>query len=219
VTVPDLAGQTEDEAIATLDQVDLVLDVGDTVTSDTVPSGHIASQDPAPGEQVVPGTSVLIHLSAGPATIDLAKLNLIGSSPDAAEETLTSLGVSVTFGETGPTDVPEGRVAALDPPDRVRPGETVTLLISKGNKVQIPRDIQGGPLQAAITTLEQLGFTVANTYAVPRSVLTSAGIDPEQAGIEDGDVVGIQDNGADFGAWLPPGTSVSLVYYDASLEG
>jgi hypothetical protein len=50
-------------------------------------------------------------------------------------------------------------------------------------------------------------------------VLVEAGIVPEEAGIEDGDVVGIQDNGADFGAWLPSGTSVSLVYYDASLEG
>jgi len=219
VTVPELVGLTQDEATANLDQLDLVLDVGDTVASDSVPLGHIADQDPAPGEQVVPGTAVLVHLSAGPAFIDLAKLDLIGSEPEAAEETLTSLGLSVILDETGSADVPEGLVAALDPPDRVRPGDTVTLLVSMGNKVQIPREIQSGPLEAAIAKLEQLGFNVANTYPVPKSVLTNAGIDPEQAGIEDGDVVGIQDNGADFGAWLPPGTSVSLVYYDASLEG
>jgi serine/threonine-protein kinase len=217
--VPELVGLTQDEATANLDQLDLVLDVGDTVASDSVPLGHIADQDPAPGEQVAPGTAVLVHLSAGPAFIDLAKLDLIGSEPEAAEETLTSLGLSVILDETGSADVPEGLVAALDPPDRVRPGDTVTLLVSMGNKVQIPREIQSGPLEAAIAKLEQLGFNVANTYPVPKSVLTNAGIDPEQAGIEDGDVVGTQDNGADFGAWLPPGTSVSLVYYDASLEG
>ena len=219
IAVPELLGMTEDEATATLDQLDLVLDLGDAVTSDNVPAGRVVDQDPAPGEQVAPGTAVLVHLSAGPATIDLAKLDVIGAEPQTAEERLRSLGLEVALGETGSAKVPEGRVAALDPPDRVRPGDTVTILVSVGNKVQIPREIQGGPLEAAVSTLERLGFHIAHTYAVPRSVLVEAGIVPEEAGIEDGDVVGIQDNGADFGAWLPPGTSVSLVYYDASLQG
>lgn len=219
VAVPELLGTTEDEATAALDQLDLVLDLGDAVTSDDVPAGRVVDQDPAPGVQVAPGTAVLVHLSAGPAAIDLAKLGVIGSDPQAAEERLRSLGLDVTFGETSSTEVREGLVAALDPADRVRPGDTVTILVSMGNKVQIPREIQGGPLEAAVTTLERLGFHVAHTYAVPRGVLIEAGIVPEEAGIEDGDVVGIQDNGADFGAWLPPGTSVSLVYYDASLQG
>ncbi len=219
VAVPELLGMTEDEATAALDQLDLVLDLGDAVTSDDVPAGRVIDQDPAPGEQVAPGTAVLVHLSAGPAAIDLAKLEVIGSEPQAAEEKLRSLGLDVTFGEISSTEVSEGLVAALDPPGRVRPGDTVTILVSVGNRVQIPREIQGGPLEAAVSTLERLGFHVAHTYAVPRNVLVEAGIVPEEAGIEDGDVVGIQDNGADFGAWLPPGTSVSLVYYDASLEG
>jgi len=219
VAVPELLGMTEHEATAALDQLDLVLDLGDAVTSDNVPAGRVVSQDPAHGERVAPGTAVLVHLSAGPAAIDLEKLGVIGSDPRAAEERLRSLGLDVTFGEIGSTEVREGLVAALDPPGQVRPGDTVTILVSMGNKVQIPREIQGGPLQAAVSALEQLGFQIAHTYAVPRSVLIEAGIVPEEAGIEDGDVVGIQDNGADFGAWLPPGTSVSLVYYDASLEG
>lgn len=218
IVVPDLIGMTEEEALDALDPIGLVLDANGSMPSDTIEAGRIAEQDPQPGEQVEPGSAVLVHLSSGPPTVDLASLDLIGADPDAAEEALISRGLKVARGEIGSADVPEGRVAALDPSDSARPGDTVTLLVSVGDKVQIPREIQGGPLDDAVATLEGLGLTVANTFPVSRAVIEGAGVDLEAAGIEDGDVVGIQDNGADFGAWVPPGTSVSLVYFDASQE-
>jgi hypothetical protein len=93
----------------------------------------------------------------------------------------------------------------------------VTIFVSVGDKVQVPASIQGAPLPEATAEVEAAGLVVANTIPVPRQTIEDFGIDLEEAQIEDGDVVGIQDNGATFGAWLPPGTSVTLVYYDASL--
>ena len=75
----------------------------------------------------------------------------------------------------------------------------------------------GLPWTKVVVGLEQDGLVVAGTVYAARSLIEEFGIDLEAAGIVDGDVVGLQDHGATFGAWVPAGTSVTLVIYDDEL--
>ena len=63
-TVPDVTGMTPDKARAALQEFGLRISVG-SEHSDSVPSGQIISQDPAPGETVDEGTIVRVNVSIG----------------------------------------------------------------------------------------------------------------------------------------------------------
>ncbi|HEY7031262.1 MAG TPA: Stk1 family PASTA domain-containing Ser/Thr kinase [Thermomicrobiales bacterium] len=220
VAVPSLVGLAVDDARDSLDRIDLVLEVGNDETSEEVPAGNVSSQDPAPGVEVDPGTSVRVNLSTGPAAIDLASFDPADADPDDLEERLRSSGLDVARRQESSADVAEGRVIRLEPGDSAKPGDTVTIVVSAGNKVQIPADLQGTPVEEAKAKLEALGLTVANEVPVSQQVIVDAGIaDLAQAGIEDQDVVGIQDSGATFGGFVASGAEVILVYYDAQLDG
>jgi len=88
--------------------------------------------------------------------------------------------------------------------------------VSVGNQVQIPTDIFGSPVENVARQLERLGLRVTNQYPADRETVESFGIDLDEAGIEQGDVVGIQGTAPEinFGAWVRPNAEVDLVYYD-----
>jgi predicted Ser/Thr protein kinase len=216
VTVPSLIGLTTDEATSKLDALGLVLEVGDRETSDEISEGSISSQSPEAGAEVVAGASVRVNLSSGPAAIDLGSFEPSGADPADLEERLRSAGLNVDRRDEPSADVADGRVIRLEPGDTARPGDTVTMVVSVGNRVQIPPEIQGTPREEAKATLEDLGLKVVNEIGVSRQVINDAGIENlEEAGIEDQDVVGIQDHGATFGGYVEPGAEVTLIYYDA----
>jgi serine/threonine-protein kinase len=214
---PALTGLTLQDAQAEARKAGIELVQRDPETSDTVEQGHILSQEPNAGEPVS-DAKVAITLSAGPGNIDLAALQLVGQPVDTAQSLLEKHDLTVRRQEQGDASAPEGQVIGSDPKDSAPVGSTVTLIVSMGDKVQIPPDIQGGPLDAAVQSLEAAGFVISQKIPVSAATIESFNINLQAAGIEDGDVVGIQDNGASFGAWLPPGTSVTLVYYDSSLK-
>jgi serine/threonine-protein kinase len=217
VIVPDLRGSAVDDAIARLDSLGLVLEYGDQEASEDVPEGNISRQEPEANTEVSAGTAVRINRSTGPATIDLAKLDLVGIDYAAARQTLENRGLVVDRYDERSADYDTGTVVRLEPGDSARPGDTVTLVISAGNMVQIPGDLQGMPRDQARTALENLGLTIANEFGVSEQTIHDAGIDNlTDAGIEDGDVVGIQDSNATFGGFVEPESSVTLIYYDES---
>jgi serine/threonine-protein kinase len=217
IIAPALTGLTLEDAQSAAKKAGVELVQSDPETSDTVEQGHVLSQDPNAGEPVS-NAKIAITLSAGPGDIDLTTLQLAGQSADAAQSLLEEHHLTVRRQEQGDASVPEGQVVGTDPEDSAPAGSTVTLIVSMGDKVQIPPQIQGGPLDDAAQTLESAGFVISQKIPVSATTIESFGIDLQTAGIADGDVVGIQDNGASFGAWLPPGTSVTLVYYDSSLK-
>lgn len=215
VIVPDVRNATIDDARATLDSLGLVLEYGDTEVSDDVPEGNISSQEPRANTEVEIGTAVRVNRSKGPTTINLAELNLIGNEYAAARQTLENMGLAVDRYDEPSKETPSGNVIRLEPADSARPGDTVTLVISAGDMVQIPGNLQGMPLDQARTELENLGLTVANEFGVSEQTIRDAGIDPlSDAGIDNGDVVGIQDSNATFGGFVEPESSVTLIYYD-----
>ncbi|MFL5760827.1 MAG: Stk1 family PASTA domain-containing Ser/Thr kinase [Thermomicrobiales bacterium] len=217
VQVPALANLTIDDARATVEPLGLSIEESGTAPSGEVAEGQIIDQQPAAGETLPAGSAIQVTTSSGSGTVNIQDMKLFGLPADDAQALLEGKGLTVQRQEQASTEVPEGKVITTEPNDEARPEDTVTLVVSVGDKIQIPREIQGAPLGEAVAQLEQEGFAITDQIPVSKAHIESFGIDLDAAGIVDHDVVGVQDNGANFGAWLPPGTSISLVYYDASM--
>ena len=214
--VPDLVGRTLGEAEALAAAEDLRLVEGQPTPSDDFPSGTVVFQEPPPGATLPPGSTVSVRLSSGPEEIDLGALDLVGQPAAEAASVLGDLGLAVARTEIGSPDVPEGNVVAIEPDDSALPGETVTLRVSVGDRVQIPPDIFGSPVESVARQLERLGLRVGLRLTADRATVESFGVDLEAAGIEPGDVVGVQGATPDIaiGAWVRPNAQVDLVSYD-----
>jgi hypothetical protein len=214
--VPDVVGRTLAEAETLLAEQDLQVVEGEAAPSDDFPPGAVVFQEPPPGATLPPGSTVSVRLSSGPEEIDLGDLDLLGQPAEEAAAILGELGLAVSRVEIGSPEVPEGSVVSIDPDGFAVPGETVALRVSVGNRVQIPTEIFGSPVDDVARQLERLGLRVANRYPVDAETVQSFDIDLDEAGIQNGDVVGVQGSAPeiDFGAWVRPNAEVDLVYYD-----
>jgi serine/threonine-protein kinase len=129
VAVPNVRGQTEEDAISILEDAGFVVDVAD-VPSDTVDEGIVISQDPAEGSEAEPGDTITISVSTGPAETEMP--NVIGENADAAQAQLEDMGLNVT---QVPADEdcgqPPGTVCDQDPAEGtpVTSGDSVTLFV------------------------------------------------------------------------------------------
>jgi serine/threonine-protein kinase len=217
--VPDFVGRTISEAGALAASVGLTIEIGPYLPSDRYPYDQIVVQDPPPGDGVEPGSSILVQPSSGPASVNVGGMNLVGMPVNQAERALQDAGLAVQRVEIGSRDVPEGSVAAVEPSGDAYPGDTVVLKVSVGDKVQIPIDIQSIPVDEAAKRLRELGFRVGEKLGADRKTIEASGIDLGAAGIEDQDVVGVQGRGANFGAWMKPGSSIDLVFFDRKAGG
>ncbi len=220
-TAPNLVGLTVDAARAALASEGLSINVTtETRFSDTVPADAIAQQDPPAGMEIARGGVVAVIRSRGAANIDLSRLGLIGLPTDQAIAAVEGAGLRVVQAPIGSPTVPFGAVAQTDPAGVVPPGSTVTLLVSQGDTILLPTGIFGENGETATTQLTEAGFVIGGGDTANRAAIEAAGVDLAAAGIEDGDVVGVQnaDGTANFGAWLPPGTELTLVTYDASRD-
>ncbi len=220
-TAPDLIGMTIDEARAALANEGLSITVtSETRYSDTVPVDGIAQQDPPAGMAIDRGGRVVVIRSRGPAQFDLGTLNLIDRPADEAVATLTAAGLQPVQAQVGSPTVPLGSVAQIDPTGPVPPGSSVTVFVSQGDTILIPVSAFGENRDTVAAQLADAGFVIAGNDTADRAAIETAGVDLTVYGIEDGDVVGVQnaDGTANFGVWLPPGTELTLVSYDASRD-
>ena len=218
VAVPDLTGMTLDEATDAVNARGLLLAQTESVFSEAVPVDAVAEQDPPAETPIDQGSTVYVKLSRGSPRVDLRALDLVGRAPDEAEALLRAQDLGVVREEVPSRDVPPGGVVGTDPANHATVGDTVVLQVSAGDRVRIPPEIQGQPLDQVARQLERLGLRVGNRFPVDRATIERFGIDLAAAGIGDQDVVGVQGEGVDFGAWVTPGTSVDLVYYDRGLD-
>ena len=144
-TVPDLVNLTQAEAQTAADGAGLVLVVGGTETSTTVPAGSVISQDPAAGDKVDKGATVTVVVSSGtptptatptpttsPTTTGVSVPNVYGMQSSAAEQELTALGLQAAYRTKPNTGQPSGTVVNIRPDAGtvVQPGSTVLLVIA-----------------------------------------------------------------------------------------
>jgi hypothetical protein len=218
VEVPKLVGLSQSRAKETAEASGLTIEVAERRPGDATDQNKILEQNPEEGATVEAGTTISVVLSTGPNAVDLSKIGLVGLPQDQATARLNQLGFEAAIAEEASTEVEAGSVIRIDPDGQAQPGETVTVYVSVGDQIYISPDLQGQPLDTVISTLENDGIEVTNQIGVPAATIEGAGLDLEASGIDDRDVVGIQDNDATFGIWLPRGTEVTLVYYDATQD-
>jgi len=135
IDVPDLVGQTQANAQATLEAVGLAVGSVTSQSSETVPAGVVLSQDPSDCLACAfPGDPVDLVVSSGPAPIDVP--NVVGQSQSSAESTLVAAGLTPgNVASQSSETVPAGAVLSQDPSSCLAcalPGDPVDLVVSSG---------------------------------------------------------------------------------------
>ena len=161
--VPNVVGQTVDQAVADLQAEDFKADI--QRENDEAEPGTVFRQDPAGGEEADEGSTVAIVASEGPATEPVPQVT--GLTEADARGQLSEAGFEVNAVEVF-SEEEEGTVVAQNPAadteaDR---GSSVRINVSKGpGEVTVP-DLVGQTEDEAKEQLQQLGLQ-ANVDMVP----------------------------------------------------
>ena len=157
VTVPDVVGAREADAISTIRAAGLVPNAVDIFSE--APSGTVIAQDPKGGTSIVRGSPVRVNISKGEQTIGMP--NVIGQSYDSAAEQLRRAGFNPVRRDVDASE-PEGTVVDQDPqPGSLHPpGTRVTVSVSTGQSTTAIPDVRGLDESSAQATLENEGWEV-----------------------------------------------------------
>ena len=163
--VPELAGVTEDRALAAVEEFDW--DVQTTLErSDEEPQeGNVIRTSPAPGEQLAEGEPLFVVISNGPELRQLPELR--GMKMPEAREVLGRLRLEVST--TDPAydeEIPPGSVAswavrgddAKRAGDDVLPGTEIRLTPSQGPAPRSVPDLRTLSVAQARSQLDELGL-------------------------------------------------------------
>jgi serine/threonine-protein kinase len=131
VAVPDVLFQTQESAVGELEQAGLAANVVEVASDEA--AGLVLDQDPEPGTEVDPGSTVTISVSTGPPpTVQVP--SVLDLDEQTAIATLEEQGFSVDVQET-PVLNPENDGFVQDqlpgPGEEVDPGATVTIFVGR----------------------------------------------------------------------------------------
>ncbi|APX34791.1 protein kinase [Brachybacterium sp. P6-10-X1] len=176
VPVPELAGQTEEDASSLLDDAGLEGEFTSAESQD-VDEGVVIESTPGEGEEVAVGSTVEVTVSAGPEAVTVPD-DLVGMTRDEAESALADVGLVMVEGE--PEDAPQekGTVTGATPQGgaSAEKGSEVEVRFASGD-VEVP-NVEGTDVDQATETLEGSGFEVPEpseketTDADPGTVLS-----------------------------------------------
>jgi len=159
VQVPDLSGQTANDAQATVQRLGLTLAPvpQQREVDDESQVGRVLSQDPAAGQFLNPGTPVLLTIGRQRETLRVP--DVVGQDRSTATTTLEGVGLRVTVSEVDDSR-PAGTVTDTSPGSgaTVPRNSSVTLEVSRGNRLSVPSVVGQSP-SAAAQTLSRAGFT------------------------------------------------------------
>lgn len=133
-TVPNVVGQAQATAQANIAAASFTVGVMTDQYSPTVPAGSVMSQNPVGGTLAVPGSSVSLVVSIGPAPAGTVP-NVVGQPQANAEADITASGFAVgTVGGQYSATVPFGIVIGQDPAAGTiaTVGSPVNLVVSLG---------------------------------------------------------------------------------------
>lgn len=130
ITVPDLKGKSADDAQKALSEAGLNGQQGDTVFSDDVPEGMVASQETSAGSAANKGDTVVFHLSKGSEKVTIP--NVVGMTQSQATSKLESAGFAVSTTTETNKDVEKGNVSKQSKTGTAAKGTTITITISSG---------------------------------------------------------------------------------------
>lgn len=213
VTVPDLVGQTEQEARATLALLSLDLEVKEASPNEgkDPKAGQIVRHTPEAGVRVAKGTKIIVYVHGTPPGVDVP--SVVGKTRSEAEDILRRAGFKVQFTEAQSEAVEIGKVISQNPAaaSRLEKGQLVMLTVSGGKGQQAVPDLKELPVAMAREQLKKLGLELV--------VLEVA-----QPGFRSGDPVTVLRQEPQAGSKLSVGSRVTVfvpipVPGDASQNG
>ena len=156
VSAPDLKGKSADDAQKALSQAGLSGKQGDTVYSDDVAEGAVASQDTSAGSKANKGDTIVYHLSKGTEKVSIP--NVVGMTQANATSKLENAGFSVNVATSASDDVDKGNVIKQSDTGTAKKGSTITITVSSGaSSVEVP-NVVGKTESDAGSALEKAGF-------------------------------------------------------------
>jgi serine/threonine-protein kinase len=144
--VPDVVGQPQDQAAATLRAAGFEVSTTEREDADAEP-GTVLEQDPAAGTQAAEGAQVTLTIATPPAEIEVP--DVAGQEEADAEQALEDAGFDVRVVDE-PVDTPDqdGIVTAQDPGagETAAPGSRVTIAVGR---FELPDDPEPDPTETA----------------------------------------------------------------------
>jgi len=134
VDVPNVVGQQQDQAAATLQSKGFKVDTKTDATSSS-PAGQVISQNPS-GGTAAPGATITITVSGGAVSVP----SVVGDSQATATQILTNAGFQVSAQNgSGPADVANGTVFSQNPQNgTAAKGSTVTIFVQNVQSPSAP---------------------------------------------------------------------------------
>ena len=131
--LPNVTSYDYRDASALLRQAGFSVEVVNAL-SDTVTENYVISTSPGPGEDIVPGSPVVLTVSAGQEINDVAVPNLVGLMESMAISQIESSGLSYGGSERTPSSLQAGTVIwqSIEPHTETEEHSKVTLRISAG---------------------------------------------------------------------------------------
>ncbi|MGZ4437954.1 Stk1 family PASTA domain-containing Ser/Thr kinase [Oryzihumus sp.] len=194
VTTPGVVDLTSAQARAKVEAVGLHYTVGKRAYSETVAAGSVIGTDPAGGEKILHGGTVAAVLSRGPERYQVPALRgmTVAAAQTAVEKSHLSFGTPT---ERFDAKVAAGHVLSSDPKPglEVKPGTTVSVVVSKGPRPVTVPDFTGKNGADAVAALKKLGFTIdlsrSNSDTVPAGDVISQS--PHSGTLFKGDTVAL----------------------------
>ncbi len=161
VEIPDLVGQSQADATATLEQLGLAVLVTKQTSADA-PVDEVIAMRPNPGGKVPTGTTIELQVSSGPNLVTVP--NVQGAAVGDATAQIEVLGLLVTVVEDSSDSVAVGNVISQAPSGGVgvKTGSTVTLTISKGEQTGTVPNITKMDITNAQNTLIAAGLVLGS---------------------------------------------------------
>jgi serine/threonine-protein kinase len=134
VAVPNVVGQQQDQAAATLQSKGFKVDTKTDATSSS-PAGQVISQNPS-GGTAAPGATITITVSGGAISVP----SVVGDSQATASQVLTTAGFQVSVQQgSGPAQYANGTVFSQQPANgTAAKGSTVTIFVQNGQSPSAP---------------------------------------------------------------------------------
>ncbi len=201
VVVPDVSDLTEEEATEALEAEGFVVEVEEEA-SDEVEEGKVISQTPKAERSLAKGGTVTITVSTGPEeeeeSDEITVTDVVGKKADAAYNTLSDQGLTVTRDYAYSSDVAEGLVISqsIAGGTTANKGDAITIVISQGSQqVSVP-SLAGMSQSDAQAALTAVGLSLGN--------VTSTYSDSVAEGL-------VVSQSVTQGKYVDPGTSVDIV--------
>ncbi len=167
VQVPDITDMSASDARRALQQAGLKYEAGAAEHSNTIEENRVARQNPAAGEYVAKGSTVVYYLSAGKEDVEVPKLE--GMSEGTATTTLTNAGLKVNVEYRSSNTVEQGYVIESTPRagEMVKPDSTVNIVVSTGPMTHYVSAYagEGGSVSPSSTSVNDGGSVTFSVYA------------------------------------------------------